>query len=96
MLLSPFDTGKMRLLNYRVVIERFYKCIRRTESYEAIKKWRAEQNTAFTVFGALTGQRTLATVMKLAIGQLRELCGPQTVLRAEPHQDKIRMERSVP
>jgi hypothetical protein len=37
-----------------------------------ISKLRAEQYTAFTVFGAFTGQRSMATMMKLTVGQLRE------------------------
>ena len=62
-----------------------------------ISKSRAEQYTAFTVFGALTGQRSMATMMKLTVGQLREaLQAPKPVLLVEPSQDKIRMEHYVP
>jgi integrase len=71
--------------------------IRSAESRGKISKERAAQYTAFTVFGALTGQRSMATMMKLTVGQLREaLRAPKPVLRVEPHQDKIRMAHYVP
>ncbi len=62
-----------------------------------ISKSRAEQYTAFTVFGALTGQRSMATMMKLTVGQFREcLRSAKPVLRVESSQDKIKMEHYVP
>jgi hypothetical protein len=71
--------------------------IRRAKSRGTINKSRAEQYTAFTVFGALTGQRSMATMMKLTVGQLREsVRAAKPVLRVEPQQDKIRMEHYVP
>jgi integrase len=71
--------------------------IRRAESRGGIGSSRAEQYTGFTVFGALTGQRSMATIMKLTVGQLREsLRAAKPVLRVEPQQDKIRMEHYVP
>ena len=78
-------------------IERILDHIRRAECRGIISRSRAEQYTAFTIFGALTGQRSMATMMKLTVGQLREaLRAPKPVLRVEPHQDKIRMEHYVP
>ena len=78
-------------------IEHVLDHIRRAECRGIISRSRAEQYTAFTVFGALTGQRSMATMMKLTVGQLREaLRAPKPVLRVEPHQDKIRMEHYVP
>jgi hypothetical protein len=50
-------------------IERVLDHIRRAESRGIIDRARAEQYTAFTVFGALTGQRSMATTMKLTVGQ---------------------------
>jgi hypothetical protein len=78
-------------------IESILDHIRRAESRGIISKSRAEQYIAFTVFGALTGQRSMATMMKLTVGQLREaLQAPKPVLLVEPSQDKIRMEHYVP
>jgi hypothetical protein len=71
--------------------------IHRAECRGIISNARAEQYTAFTVFGALTGQRSMATMMKLTVGQLREsLRAAKPVLRVEPSQDKISMEHYVP
>jgi len=78
-------------------IQNILDYIRRAESRGIISKSKAEQYTAFTVFGAFTGQRSTATMMKLTVGQLREsLRAANPVLRVEPHQDKIRMEHYVP
>ena len=78
-------------------IERVLGHIHSAECSGSISKSRAEQYTAFTVFGALTGQRSMATMMQLTVGQLREaLKAPKPVLRVEPSQDKIRMEHYVP
>jgi hypothetical protein len=78
-------------------IERVLDHIHRAECRGSINRARAEQYTAFTVFGALTGQRSMATMMTLTVGQLREsLKAPKPVLRVEPSQDKIRMEHYVP
>jgi integrase len=78
-------------------VERVIDHIRRAESRGIISRARAEQYTAFTVFGALTGQRSMATMMKLTVGQFRAaLMDSKPVLRIEPLQDKIRMEHYVP
>jgi integrase len=78
-------------------IENILDHIRRADSRGIISRSRADQYTAFTVFGAFTGQRSMATMMKLTVGQLREsLRAAKPVLRVEPHQDKIRMEHYVP
>ena len=71
--------------------------IHHAESSGSISRARAEQYTAFTVFGALTGQRSMATMMKLTVSQLHEaLRAKKPVLRVEAHQDKIRMSHYVP
>jgi len=78
-------------------VERVLDHIHSAERSGSISRSRAEQYIAFTVFGALTGQRSMATMMKLTVGQLREaLRATKPVLRVEPHQDKIRMGRYVP
>jgi hypothetical protein len=77
-------------------IERVLDHIHRAESRGIISRSRAEHYTAFTIFGALTGQRSMATMMKLTVGQLREsLRAAKPVLRVEPHQDKTRMAHYV-
>jgi integrase len=78
-------------------IERVLHHICRAKYCGSFSGARAEQYAAFTVFGALTGQRSMATMMKLTVGQLREsLRAAKPMLRVEPHQDKIRMEHYVP
>jgi integrase len=78
-------------------IQSILDCIRRAESREIISRSKAEQYTAFTIFGALTGQRSMATMMKLTVGQLREsFRAAKPVVRVEPSQDKIRMAHHVP
>jgi hypothetical protein len=90
-----------KLVTNRIVtkedIEHVLDHIHRAECRGSISRWRAEQYTAFTVFGAFTGQRSMATMMKLTVGQLREsLRAAKPVLRVGPSQDKIRMEHYVP
>lgn len=53
-------------------VERILDHIHRAECRGSISISRAEQYTAFTVFGAFTGQRSMATMMKLSVGQVRE------------------------
>jgi len=78
-------------------IERVLDHIHSAECSGSISRSKAEQYTAFTVFGALTGQRSMATMMKLTVGQMRgAVRAPKPVLRVEPSQDKIRMEHYVP
>jgi hypothetical protein len=97
----PKEVKERKSVTDRIVtkedIESILDHIRRAESRGTIKKPRAKQYTAFTIFGALTGQRGMATMMKLTVGQVREaLRAPKPVLRVAPHQDKIRMEHYVP
>jgi hypothetical protein len=78
-------------------IENILAYICRANWNGTISRSRAEQYTAFTVFGAFTGQRSMATMMKLTVAQFREaLRAAKPVLRAQPSQDKIRMEHYVP
>jgi hypothetical protein len=59
---------------------------------------RQRQNyKALVLFGAYTGQRPLATIRKLTVGQFRAaLQRDPSVLDALPQQDKIRMQHYVP
>jgi len=52
---------------------------------------------ALVLFGACTGQRPIATIRKLTVGQFRAaLRGDPPVLDVLPQQDKIRMQHYVP
>ena len=78
-------------------IERVLDHIHSAECRGIISRSRAEQYTAFTVFGAFTGQRSMATMMKLTVGQFREaLTADKPVILVAASQDKIRMEHYVP
>jgi hypothetical protein len=58
---------------------------------------KSAQYSAFVIFGAFTGQRSLATMEKLTVGQFREaLKAEKPVLQVESSQDKIRMSHFVP
>jgi len=58
---------------------------------------KALQFRAFVLFGAYTGQRTLATMLKLTVGQFRDaLRADKPVVLVESQQDKIRMAHYVP
>lgn len=78
-------------------INNVLRYIKKSESRGDISSERSAQYSAFVLFGAYTGQRSMATMKKLTVGQLREaLWAPKPVLRVEPSQDKIRMEHYVP
>ncbi|MGA3199621.1 MAG: hypothetical protein ABSD89_09475 [Halobacteriota archaeon] len=78
-------------------IEHVLGYIKRAEQDDLISGARAKQYTAFTLFGAFTGQRSVATIMKLSVGQFREaLAADKPVILVECSQDKIRMEHYVP
>jgi len=58
---------------------------------------KAQLFTAFVLFGAYTGQRTIATMMKLTVGQFRDaLQSDKPVVHVKSQQDKIRMAHYVP
>lgn len=71
--------------------------ISKAEHEVLISHRKAQQFTAFVLFGAYTGQRTLATMMKLTVGQFKEaLQLDKPVLLIESFQDKIKMSHYVP
>jgi len=71
--------------------------ISKAELEGLISHHKAQQFTAFVLFGAYTGQRTIATMMKLAVGQFRDaLQLDKPVLHVKSSQDKIKMSHYVP
>jgi hypothetical protein len=71
--------------------------INQAEKKGTLDKDRALQYRAFVLFGAYTGQRSMATMSHLTVGQVK-----QSILQNSPYirvlscQDKIRMEHYVP
>jgi hypothetical protein len=71
--------------------------IKQAENRGDISTERSAQYSAFVIFGAFTGQRSLATMAKLTVGQFREaLQSEKHVLQVDTSQDKIRMSHYVP
>ncbi len=71
--------------------------ISKAEQEGFISHRKAQQFTAFVLFGAYTGQRTLATMMKLTVGQFRDaLQSDKPVIHVRSSQDKIKMGHYVP
>jgi len=65
--------------------------ISKAEQEGLISHRKAQQFTAFVLFGAYTGQRTLATMMKLTVGQFRDaLQSDKPVIHVRSSQDKIK------
>ena len=53
--------------------------------------------TAFVLLGAFTGQRSLATIATLTVGQFREaLRSNKPCIEVKSSQDKIKMQHYVP
>jgi integrase len=78
-------------------IENILNYIRKSQRDGSISYYRALQYVAFVVFGAYTGQRSLATISKLSVGQFRDvLKSEKPVLHVKSSQDKIKMEHYVP
>ena len=97
----PKALKKRKNITSRIItksdIENILSYIRKSELAESISHGRALQYTAFVVFGVYTGQRSLATVSKLTVGQFKEaLQCEKPVLHVESSQDKIKMEHYVP
>jgi integrase len=78
-------------------IENVLVYIYKQEKDGVISHHRAQQYAAFVVFGAYTGQRSLATISKLTVGQFREaLRSDKPCIEVRSSQDKIKMQRYVP
>jgi len=71
--------------------------IKRAHDEGRIDVRRFSQYTTLTLFGALTGQRSMATISKITVGQMRDALGQEKpCLHILPSQDKIKMEHYVP
>jgi len=78
-------------------IENILAYIRTAHNEARISQLRAQHYVAFILFGAYTGQRSMATMMKLTVGQVRQaLQLEKPVVHVQVSQDKIRMEHYVP
>jgi hypothetical protein len=71
--------------------------ISKAEQEGLISHSKAQQYAAFVLFGAYTGQRTQAMMMKLKVRQFKEaLQSHKPVIYVESSQDKIKMSHYVP
>ena len=78
-------------------IENILRYVKKSQIDGKISRLTALQYTAFVVFGAYTGQRSLATISRLTVGQFRDaLKLEKPALCVRSSQDKIRMEHYVP
>ncbi len=78
-------------------IENVLGYIKQAERRGDISTERSAHYSAFVIFGAFTGQRSMATMAKLTVGQFREaLQSEKPVLQVEHSQDKTRMSHFVP
>jgi len=78
-------------------IENVLTHIKRAELAGRINRERALEYTAFILFSAYTGQRSMATVAKITVRQFQDaIKHKKPVLRVKASQDKIRYEHYVP
>ena len=78
-------------------IENVLGHISSAEKNGSINSHRANHYTAFILFGAFTGQRSLSTIAKLKVGQFREaLKSEKPCIEVRSFQDKIKMQYYVP
>jgi len=78
-------------------IENVLTYIKRAELGGRISRDRALEYTAFILFSAYSGQRSMATVAKLTVRQFRDaIKHKKPVIHVKASQDKIRYEHYVP
>ena len=81
----------------RTDIENVLAHIQNVKRGGRLSEQRALEYMGFVVFGAYTGQRTMATMSRLTVGQFREVLeSEKPVLHVNAEQDKIRMGHYVP
>lgn len=78
-------------------IENVLIAIEQAAETEEIDEYHRVNYRAIVLFGAFTGQRPLATIAQLTVGQFREALGrDKPVLDIPPECDKIRMQHYCP
>jgi len=78
-------------------VENVLKAIEQAFSVGRIDKAHYLNYKAITLFGAFTGQRPLATIARLTVGQFREAIKMEKpVVDVLPWQDKVRMQHYCP
>src|SRR5665647_1863735 len=97
----PRAVKKRNNVTSRVVtkedVENVLAHIRNAERDALISSHRAQCYMAFILFGAFTGQRSLATIAKLKVGQFREAVrSDKPSIEVRSSQDKIKMQHYVP
>ncbi|MGZ4936909.1 MAG: hypothetical protein ACXVIP_05930 [Halobacteriota archaeon] len=81
----------------KVDVENILRAIERAYESRDLDKSQFLNYRAIVLFGAFTGQRPLATIAKLTVGQFREaLKTSKPVLDIPPDCDKIRMQHYCP
>jgi hypothetical protein len=97
----PKRIKKRMVVTSRIItqtdIENVLAQIKRAELEGRISSKRALEYTAFILFSAYTGQRSMATTAQLTVGQFRDaLASAKPVLLVRANQDKIRYEHYTP
>ncbi|MGZ4949215.1 MAG: hypothetical protein ACXV5D_09265 [Halobacteriota archaeon] len=78
-------------------IEKVLAYINKEEKAGSISQRRSQQYKAFILLGAYTGQRSLATISKLTVGQFREaLRSEKPCIEVQSSQDKIKFAHYCP
>ena len=78
-------------------IENVLAHIANAEKEGLLSHQRRQHYTAFVLLGAYTGQRSLATISKLTVGQFREaLRSDKPCIEVKSSQDKIKMQHYTP
>ena len=78
-------------------VETVLAYIDKAEKDDEISHHRSQHYRAFVLLGAYTGQRSLATISKLTVGQFREaLRSDKPCIEVKSLQDKIKMQHYVP
>jgi integrase len=95
---KPKSLKKRKNVTSRIItkddIENILAYIKKSQRDGYISRDRALKNVAFVLFGAYTGQRSLATISRLTVEQFRDaLRSEKPVLHVRSSQDKIKMEQ---
>jgi len=97
----PRSVKEQKRVTDRIVtkedVENVLSAIYRPHVRKEIDTYHYLNYKAMVLFGAFTGQRPLATIARLTVGQLREaITTEKSVVNVLPSQDKIRMQHYCP